>query len=110
MGNLQVRYFPIITLIFAVTCPVDKNFRIIVIAEAEDAYKRLAAPLLNRLEKQVFVREHLELSETKKELLRRLTEFVKNILRQCSKNEMENLFVGLREGALVSLVQVLCFH
>jgi hypothetical protein len=86
----------------SVTCPVDKNFRIIVIAEAEDAYKRLAAPLLNRLEKQVFVREHLTLSYTMKELLGRLTGFVRKI---CGKGDMSSLFVGLRENALVSLVQ-----
>ncbi len=84
-----------------VTCPVDKNFRIIVIAEAEDAYKRLAAPLLNRLEKQVFVREHLSLSRTKRELLGRLTSFVRKV---CGTGDTGSLFIGLRESALISLI------
>lgn len=40
-------------------CPIHKLFRIIVVVEEYDAYHRLAPPLLNRFEKQVFNRGHL---------------------------------------------------
>ena len=50
-------------------CPIDPNFRVIVIVEKNDAYTRLAPPLLNRFEKQVMDRStmmeerHLRLQE-----------------------------------------------
>jgi hypothetical protein len=37
-------------------CPIDPTFRVIVVVEKEDAYTRLAPPLLNRFEKQVMER------------------------------------------------------
>ena len=38
-------------------CPIDPNFRVIVVVEKQDAYTKLAAPLLNRFEKQVMERK-----------------------------------------------------
>ena len=35
-------------------CPVHDDFRVIVVVDCEDAFNRLAPPLLNRFEKQVF--------------------------------------------------------
>ena len=37
-------------------CPIDPKFRVVVVVEKEDAYTRLAPPLLNRFEKQVLER------------------------------------------------------
>lgn len=35
-------------------CPIHRSFRVVVVVETVDAYTRLAPPLLNRFEKQVF--------------------------------------------------------
>ncbi|CAK0875561.1 unnamed protein product, partial [Prorocentrum cordatum] len=40
-------------------CPIHHLFRVVVITEISDAYFRLAPPLLNRFEKQIFVRRDL---------------------------------------------------
>eukprot|EP00927_Polykrikos_kofoidii_P035934 TRINITY_DN30416_c0_g1_i1.p1 TRINITY_DN30416_c0_g1~~TRINITY_DN30416_c0_g1_i1.p1 ORF type:complete len:2733 (+),score=408.03 TRINITY_DN30416_c0_g1_i1:610-8199(+) len=40
-------------------CPLHRLFRVIVITEVGDAYHRLAPPLLNRFEKQIFLRDAL---------------------------------------------------
>lgn len=55
-------------------CPLHRNFRVIVIVEKEEAYTKLAPPLLNRFEKQVFERSHV-LVDAQTHLLRKLTHF-----------------------------------
>ena len=40
-------------------CPIHNDFRVIVIVECHEAYLKLAPPLLNRFEKQVFTRQSL---------------------------------------------------
>eukprot|EP00463_Aulacantha_scolymantha_P006737 TRINITY_DN913_c0_g1_i1.p1 TRINITY_DN913_c0_g1~~TRINITY_DN913_c0_g1_i1.p1 ORF type:complete len:112 (+),score=18.19 TRINITY_DN913_c0_g1_i1:154-489(+) len=52
-------------------CPVHSDFRMVVIVEKLEAYTRLAPPLLNRFEKQVFERQHL-LTTTQQQLLQTL--------------------------------------
>ena len=41
------------------SCPIHKAFTVIVIVEISDAYTRLAPPLLNRFEKQVFLHHYV---------------------------------------------------
>ena len=40
-------------------CPIHRGFRVVVIVEKREAYTRLAPPLLNRFEKQVFERKNV---------------------------------------------------
>jgi MoxR-like ATPase len=42
-------------------CPIDPKFRVVVVVEKTDAYTKLAAPLLNRFEKQVMERRDVML-------------------------------------------------
>jgi hypothetical protein len=56
-------------------CPIHDRFRIVCIVEKHDAYTRLAAPLLNRFEKQVLERNHL-LNADHVFLVKRLRAFV----------------------------------
>merc|ERR550532_2049653 len=55
-------------------CPIHREFRVIVITEISDAYFRLAPPLLNRFEKQIFLRKDL-MTRADEALLSRLTKF-----------------------------------
>eukprot|EP01048_Picozoa_sp_COSAG05_P017147 COSAG05_NODE_2300_length_3258_cov_2.192149_1_plen_1074_part_01 len=55
-------------------CPIDPNFRVIVVVEKNDAYTKLAAPLLNRFEKQVVERRDV-MSPIHRRLARRLKAF-----------------------------------
>lgn len=55
-------------------CPIHKRFRVIVITEINDAYFRLAPPLLNRFEKQIFLRKDL-MERGDEALLNKLTKF-----------------------------------
>ncbi|CAE7455288.1 rnf213a [Symbiodinium sp. CCMP2456] len=55
-------------------CPIHHLFRVIVITEISDAYFRLAPPLLNRFEKQIFLRKDL-MSKSDEALLARVTKF-----------------------------------
>ncbi|KAL9656881.1 hypothetical protein ABK040_004415 [Willaertia magna] len=93
----------------SVTCPVDDNFRIIVIAETNDAYTKLAPPFLNRLEKHIFVREHMM---TEKELSEKtyLESFVKKWLNEINNvdnnlTDVSKVFIGSHSDTLISLVQ-----
>merc|ERR1719174_2630232 len=53
---------------------VHVNFRVIVITEISDAYFRLAPPLLNRFEKQIFLRKDL-MKQEDEVLLKKVTKF-----------------------------------
>ena len=55
-------------------CPLHRNFRVIVVVEKEEAYTKLAPPLLNRFEKQVFERSDV-LVDSQKKLLNKLKRF-----------------------------------
>jgi len=59
-------------------CPVHRLFRIIVVTEISDAYYRLAPPLLNRFEKQIFLRKDLMVKEDEA-LLNRLIKFWESV-------------------------------
>ncbi|CAE8651944.1 unnamed protein product [Polarella glacialis] len=56
-------------------CPIHRLFRVIVITEISDAYFRLAPPLLNRFEKQIFLRKDL-MTRADEGLLSKLTKFL----------------------------------
>jgi hypothetical protein len=56
-------------------CPIHRNFRVVVIVEKREAYTRLAPPLLNRFEKQVFERKDV-LKKYHTPILRRLRDFM----------------------------------
>jgi hypothetical protein len=55
-------------------CPIHRLFRVIVVTEMYDAYYRLAAPLLNRFEKQIFLRKDL-MTHRDEALLARLVRY-----------------------------------
>ncbi|CAK9096351.1 E3 ubiquitin-protein ligase rnf213-alpha (Mysterin-A) (Mysterin-alpha) (RING finger protein 213-A) (RING finger protein 213-alpha) (RING-type E3 ubiquitin transferase rnf213-alpha) [Durusdinium trenchii] len=55
-------------------CPIHKLFRVIVVTELSDAYFRLAPPLLNRFEKQIFLRKDL-MTKSDEALLARVGKF-----------------------------------
>lgn len=55
-------------------CPIHKLFRVIVVTELSDAYFRLAPPLLNRFEKQIFLRKDL-MTKADEALLARVNKF-----------------------------------
>jgi hypothetical protein len=55
-------------------CPIHTLFRVIVITEISDAYFRLAPPLLNRFEKQIFLRRDL-MTRSDEVLLNKLSKF-----------------------------------
>ena len=55
-------------------CPMHRRFRVIVVTEIHDAYFRLAPPLLNRFEKQIFLRKDLMTQEAEV-LLTRVSDF-----------------------------------
>lgn len=50
-------------------CPIHRQFRVIVVVEKRDAWTRLAPPLLNRFEKQIFVRSQLLMGNEEQRLL-----------------------------------------
>eukprot|EP00930_Biecheleria_cincta_P035478 TRINITY_DN24399_c0_g1_i1.p1 TRINITY_DN24399_c0_g1~~TRINITY_DN24399_c0_g1_i1.p1 ORF type:complete len:4764 (+),score=1067.82 TRINITY_DN24399_c0_g1_i1:48-14339(+) len=56
-------------------CPIHRLFRVVVITEISDAYFRLAPPLLNRFEKQIFLRKDLMTNQDQKGLLNRVVKF-----------------------------------
>jgi hypothetical protein len=68
-------------------CPIDRLFRVIVITEISDAYLRLAPPLLNRFEKQIFLRKDLMAAHDA--LKNRLLKFWSN-LDQCVDPRMRD--------------------
>jgi len=68
-------------------CPLHRNFRVIVIVEKEEAYTKLAPPLLNRFEKQVFERSHV-LVDSQTQLLRKLTRFAVAFASHGSSNSV----------------------
>ncbi|CAD7957434.1 unnamed protein product [Amoebophrya sp. A120] len=67
-------------------CPIHHQFRVIVIVEKADAWTRLAPPLLNRFEKQIFLRSQLLVAKEDRVLLDRLNEWLtllaKDVLTQ----------------------------
>jgi hypothetical protein len=56
-------------------CPIHPEFRVIVIVEKLEAYTKLAPPLLNRFEKQVFAREDV-LTSTHLDMFKELHQFL----------------------------------
>ena len=62
-------------------CPIHHKFRVIVIVEKSDAWTRLAPPLLNRFEKQIFVRLQLLYKKEDLMLLRRLEEWLEKFVQ-----------------------------
>ncbi|KAG2374157.1 hypothetical protein C9374_010994 [Naegleria lovaniensis] len=89
----------------SVTCAVHDNFRIVVIAEASDAYSKLAAPFLNRLEKHSFNRIDF-MTEENSISLSMLETFVSNLVDDGLQN-LPKIFVGCHDESLKSLVQAL---
>jgi len=71
-------------------CPVHRLFRVIVVTEISDAYFRLAPPLLNRFEKQIFLRKDL-MTRADEALLNKLSKFFENL------NELMNAGVKTDE-------------
>lgn len=66
-------------------CPIRRTFRVIVIVEKREAYTRLAPPLLNRFEKQVFERKDV-LRGWHKEVLQKVQNFITlYCCKDCSK-------------------------
>ena len=59
-------------------CPIDPKFRVIVVVEKDDAYTRLAAPLLNRFEKQVMERKDV-MTSLHKRVAQRLKQFAETL-------------------------------
>jgi len=55
-------------------CPIHPNFRVICVVEKQEAYTKLAPPLLNRFEKQVFERRDV-LRDEHRPILERLEAF-----------------------------------
>jgi len=81
-------------------CPIHKMFRVIVIVTTEQAYTRLAPPLLNRFEKQLFYRHHL-LSDTHGAFLKEITKFVEAAWHDVGSTKA---FMGYHSELLASLV------
>jgi len=69
-------------------CPIHKQFRVIVITEISDAYFRLAAPLLNRFEKQIFLRKDI-MQEPDTRLLKQMQMFWERIQEMTNAKEEE---------------------
>jgi hypothetical protein len=90
-------------------CPIHKNFRIVVVVEKEEAYTRLAPPLLNRFEKQVFERSNVLHSEQKR-MLARLQKFsllfasVWDSKLEISWSSFRATFCGYHSDMLSSLI------
>jgi hypothetical protein len=90
-------------------CPIHKNFRIVVVVEKEEAYTRLAPPLLNRFEKQVFERSNVLLSEQKR-ILSRLQRFSRSFASvwetkpDISWSSFRATFCGYHSDMLSSLI------
>jgi hypothetical protein len=57
-------------------CPIHPSFRIICIVEKQEAYTKLAPPLLNRFEKQVFERKDV-LREKHSQMMQHLESFAR---------------------------------
>ncbi|EFC45119.1 hypothetical protein NAEGRDRAFT_79490 [Naegleria gruberi] len=88
----------------SVTCPVHDNFRIIIIAEASDAYTKLAIPFLNRMEKHVILRDDM-MNEDNTNLHSQLSAFVEKLMAQLNEKEISKVFIGSHKETLKSLVQ-----
>lgn len=69
-------------------CPIHRNFRIVVVVEKNDAYTRLAPPLLNRFEKQVMERQHL-LSDSQLSLVARLRSFAEAFAARSTSDKLD---------------------
>jgi hypothetical protein len=90
-------------------CPIHKNFRIVVIVEKEEAYTRLAPPLLNRFEKQVFERSNVLLHEQKRilSLLQRFSKSFASVWEtrsETSWSAFRATFCGYHSDMLSSLI------
>eukprot|EP01124_Arcella_intermedia_P034928 TRINITY_DN8767_c0_g1_i1.p1 TRINITY_DN8767_c0_g1~~TRINITY_DN8767_c0_g1_i1.p1 ORF type:complete len:3649 (-),score=794.98 TRINITY_DN8767_c0_g1_i1:25-9951(-) len=93
-------------------CPIHNDFRVIVIVDINEAYSRLAPPLLNRFEKQVFLRQNL-LQESHQlkcsQLSKFILNFVESINKQGSKTTdnqytADEIFAGYHSDTTSSLV------
>jgi len=81
-------------------CPINRLFRVIVITEINDAYFRLAPPLLNRFEKQIFLRKDL-MERADEALLNRLYKFWGS-LTECLRDPKDRSAMGASSGAASS--------
>jgi len=97
-------------------CRIHPSFRIVVIVEKNDAYTRLAPPLLNRFEKQVMERKNL-LTEAQNLLVLRLQSFCRLFVsgskgkssddKKAEVTSLRLAFCGYHGDVLSSLVQSL---
>ena len=92
-------------------CPVHDDFRVIVVVDCEDAFNRLAPPLLNRFEKQVLARRDL-LNEQQSAILEKLHAAVHSYIHPPGSSfppcHPWEVFVGFNEDFLSSLVLSVC--
>lgn len=72
-------------------CPIHRAFRVIVVVEKVEAYTRLAPPLLNRFEKQVFERKDV-LEPGSESLMKQLARFV-SAFASCGQSGMDHSFL-----------------
>eukprot|EP00927_Polykrikos_kofoidii_P010323 TRINITY_DN14364_c0_g1_i2.p1 TRINITY_DN14364_c0_g1~~TRINITY_DN14364_c0_g1_i2.p1 ORF type:complete len:2263 (-),score=477.65 TRINITY_DN14364_c0_g1_i2:108-6365(-) len=86
-------------------CPIHAKFRVIVVVEEHDAYHRLAAPLLNRFEKQVFHRADL-MTTADLSFLARVTQLWGSLLGDGARsiNVTRTAIAGYHSELLASLV------
>eukprot|EP00928_Gymnodinium_smaydae_P026162 TRINITY_DN20620_c1_g3_i2.p1 TRINITY_DN20620_c1_g3~~TRINITY_DN20620_c1_g3_i2.p1 ORF type:complete len:2734 (+),score=683.56 TRINITY_DN20620_c1_g3_i2:907-8202(+) len=72
-------------------CPIHRLFRVIVITEIKEAYTKLAPPLLNRFEKQIFLRKDL-MTRADEALLARLAKYWSQFLECVRDGESTDEF------------------
>eukprot|EP01130_Rhizamoeba_saxonica_P005883 TRINITY_DN2328_c0_g2_i1.p1 TRINITY_DN2328_c0_g2~~TRINITY_DN2328_c0_g2_i1.p1 ORF type:complete len:3185 (-),score=755.13 TRINITY_DN2328_c0_g2_i1:18-8699(-) len=89
-------------------CPIHNAFRTIVIVDTNEAYTKLAPPLLNRFEKRIFVRKHL-LNEVQQHVRDQVEDWVSNFFSAVnsvrgSKFKLSDIFVGFHNDTISSLV------
>ena len=95
-------------------CPIHRKFRVVVVVEKDDAYNRLAPPLLNRFEKQVMERQDL-LTDEDTLLVKRLERIAfafcgsdESLGESISRSTLKTLrqaFCGFHPGLFASLAQ-----
>ncbi|XP_053388236.1 E3 ubiquitin-protein ligase rnf213-alpha-like [Mercenaria mercenaria] len=101
-----------------VKCPVNENFRLIVVAEKQTVYKKFPIPLINRLEKHfltintMLTREQQDLVKTLEIWTKQFSQQICAPYKQRDNNELntrvEDAFIGYHEDTCSSIILCIC--
>jgi hypothetical protein len=84
-------------------CPVENDFKLIVIVQQSHAYDHLDLPLLNRFEKQILSPGDVLTPEARK-IAELLESWCKTVLGESGLPSYSNVFCGFYDGTISSLV------